>query len=97
MQNDAPFIAFLALQMFGLCGGILLLITALLSSSVGRHATWFSFMFSWVISAGSYCLLLFSGHAYEPNPPHAICLTQAALVYAVPPLYVFKQFHSSEF
>ncbi|KAH6908797.1 hypothetical protein BKA70DRAFT_252954 [Coprinopsis sp. MPI-PUGE-AT-0042] len=86
MESDAAFIAFLALQMFGLCGGIMLLITALLSPSVGRHSTWFSFMFSWVLSAGSYCLLLFAGRTYDIDPPHAICLTQAAMVYAVPPL-----------
>ncbi|KDR72760.1 hypothetical protein GALMADRAFT_158926 [Galerina marginata CBS 339.88] len=76
--------ACISFQIVGLVGCTLMLGTALLSRSVHRHSTWFSFVFSWMVSGISYLLLFFSGQLGNQNPPFGLCLAQAALIYSVP-------------
>ncbi|KAF8884761.1 hypothetical protein CPB84DRAFT_1788998 [Gymnopilus junonius] len=78
--------ACIALSMIGFIGCSLLLGTAILSNSVHRHLTWFSFIFSWIVSCVSYLLLLFSNQLESLDPPFGVCLTQATLIYSAPPL-----------
>ncbi|KAJ2914167.1 hypothetical protein MD484_g6228, partial [Candolleomyces efflorescens] len=81
---DTYVTAFIVLEMIGLCGTALMLFTALVGRDVVRHFTWFSFVFSFLVSTTSYLLLFFAGQLYNRTPPYALCLTQAALIYAVP-------------
>ncbi|KIK58599.1 hypothetical protein GYMLUDRAFT_74867 [Collybiopsis luxurians FD-317 M1] len=94
--------AFVALELFGGIGMLILLVSALLSQmriirpitvdstpkTINRSLTWFSFCISWIISASSFCLLFFAGKQFDVNelPSYGLCLTQAVLVYASPPL-----------
>ncbi|TFK25325.1 hypothetical protein FA15DRAFT_668551 [Coprinopsis marcescibilis] len=78
------FTAFITLQLFGLFGCLIIFITALAVKSVPRQTIWFSFVLSWFLSTISYVLLFISGHATNPEPPYALCLTQASLIYASP-------------
>lgn len=79
---------FLALEVSGAFGMALILLSAIVSRKVKRLATWYTFCFSWSLSCVSYLLLFFSGEIHEPEPTKAICITQAALIYSVPTLYV---------
>jgi len=76
--------ACVAIQIVGLVGCTLMLGTAIFSKSVHRHTTWFSFVFSWVVSGVCYLLLFFSGQLGNQTPPFGLCLAQAALIYSVP-------------
>ncbi|THU97955.1 hypothetical protein K435DRAFT_49036 [Dendrothele bispora CBS 962.96] len=78
---------FIAFQMVALVGSLLTFITAF-SSSVRRHPTWYNFLASWIISCISYSLLFFGGELNEPKPSIGLCMTQASLIYAAPPLFV---------
>ncbi|KAE9397760.1 hypothetical protein BT96DRAFT_921220 [Gymnopus androsaceus JB14] len=77
---------FVALELSGAFGMMLILFSAILSQQVKRLATWYTFCLSWTISCLSYLLLFFSGEIHSPEPPKAICITQAALIYSVPTL-----------
>ncbi|KAF8157152.1 hypothetical protein B0H34DRAFT_798458 [Crassisporium funariophilum] len=85
-DQDALLKAFIALQLFGLVGLVLMALTVLLSNTAPRHITWSSFVFSWIISCISYTLLFVAGQLENPTPPFGLCLTQAALIYSAPPL-----------
>ncbi|THU83334.1 hypothetical protein K435DRAFT_971613 [Dendrothele bispora CBS 962.96] len=75
---------FLALQVIGLIGCIIVLFTALFSS-VSRQVTWYNFFISWTIFCISYLLLFFAGQGHNHEPPFALCLAQSSLTYAAPP------------
>ncbi|KAF5343338.1 hypothetical protein D9758_014169 [Tetrapyrgos nigripes] len=75
---------FLALQLIGLIGSVVVLLTAPFSS-VGRQMTWYNFFISWMVFCTSYLLLFFAGQDHNPEPPFALCLTQSSLTYAAPP------------
>ncbi|KAF6756469.1 hypothetical protein DFP72DRAFT_286770 [Ephemerocybe angulata] len=84
---QSPYVAvFTAFELFGLCGTVLMLLTAMIARGAPRHSTWFSVVFSFLILTTSYCLLLMSGNIKNPNPPFSLCASQAALVDAAPPL-----------
>ncbi|KIK58601.1 hypothetical protein GYMLUDRAFT_45209 [Collybiopsis luxurians FD-317 M1] len=55
---------------------------------IDRSRTWYSFCISWVISCFSYCFLFFAGRQFDMDhsPSFGLCFTQAALIYASPPL-----------
>ncbi|EAU87081.1 hypothetical protein CC1G_05770 [Coprinopsis cinerea okayama7 len=84
--DQGLFTAFLTMHMFGALGSLIVLLTAALSPSIPRHATWYSFMFSWFLSSTSYSLLLLTGNKDNPRPPYALCVTQASLIYAALPM-----------
>ncbi|KAF5343352.1 hypothetical protein D9758_014170 [Tetrapyrgos nigripes] len=75
---------FLALQLIGLIGSVVVLLTAPFSS-VGRQMTWYNFFISWMVFCTSYLLLFFAGQGHNREPPFALCLTQSSLTYAAPP------------
>ncbi|CAK5282337.1 unnamed protein product [Mycena citricolor] len=75
---------FLAFQIIGLIGSIALVLTTTLSRRASRSATWQNFFTSWIVSAISYSLLLFTSQAYNDTPPFGVCLAQAGLIYAMP-------------
>ncbi|KAJ3902771.1 hypothetical protein F5879DRAFT_204183 [Lentinula edodes] len=53
--SSALFILFIVFQLIGLVGSILILFTACISKLVRkRHWSWFSFVFSWIVSCVSY-------------------------------------------
>lgn len=86
-HTKSPYIAlFTTFQLFGLCGTVLMLLTAILARGAPRHDAWFSVVFSFIVSTTSYCLLLMAGHINNFKPPISICASQAALIYAAPPL-----------
>lgn len=64
---------------------VFVLVTCLAFRQVKRLETWYSFCFSWVLSAAAYSLLFLSGDQGNPQPIYAVCYTQAALIYALPP------------
>ncbi|KAL0950948.1 hypothetical protein HGRIS_007700 [Hohenbuehelia grisea] len=84
---DAGFIhAFVALQGSAAIALCILLVTASVSRRITRDATWYNFCISWIISCLSYLLLSLAGQQFSSTPIHAVCLTQASLIYAAPPL-----------
>jgi len=83
-------VLFLVFQVIGLVGGIIIILTARFYSPIKRHATWYNFMLSWVISSISYNLLLFSGQidlsGDDKGVPFGLCVFQSSVIYAAPPL-----------
>lgn len=77
---------FISLQLLGLFGGILVFFTVVFSSIAQRHITWYNFILSWIIFTTSYSLLFFSGQLKDAVPDLQVCVAQAALIYAAPPL-----------
>ncbi|KAJ3574174.1 hypothetical protein NP233_g1931 [Leucocoprinus birnbaumii] len=57
---------------------------AILSRKVQRSIGWYSLMTAWLVYTISYGLLI--GKQEGPEPAFGLCLFQALLVYAVPPL-----------
>ncbi|KAK0489511.1 hypothetical protein EDD18DRAFT_584515 [Armillaria luteobubalina] len=84
--QDSVIHTFDALEILGAVGFFLVASTALLSRRVQRHITWFSFCVSWIVSCISYTLLVIAGQALKTQPTFGLCVTQAALIYAAPPL-----------
>jgi hypothetical protein len=77
---------FISFHLFGLFGTLIILVTVLCSRSIQRHATWFSFAISWIISTVSYSLLFWGGSLAKKKPPYTLCLIQGIMIYAAPPL-----------
>ncbi|RDB27488.1 hypothetical protein Hypma_003845 [Hypsizygus marmoreus] len=79
-------IAFIVLQLAGGFGLLVTLLTAIVSPSVKRYSTWYSFGTSWILSSISYSLLAIAGQRTGPKPAFGLCLAQSALIYAAPSL-----------
>ncbi|KAJ6590717.1 hypothetical protein DFH09DRAFT_1140111 [Mycena vulgaris] len=76
---------FYGLQVAGLLGAFLMLLTAgIWRKAARRHASWFNFMITWIISCSSYIFLIGKPMGHEPS--HGLCLFQEALIYSVPTL-----------
>ncbi|KAF8189774.1 hypothetical protein K438DRAFT_930773 [Mycena galopus ATCC 62051] len=76
---------FYGLELAGLVGAVFMLLTAIIwRKRVRRHASWFNFTITWIISCSSYLFLM--GEPLDQQPNHNLCLVQAALVYSVPTL-----------
>ncbi|KAF7349349.1 hypothetical protein MSAN_01724700 [Mycena sanguinolenta] len=76
---------FYGLELAGLVGAVVMLLTAIIwRKIVRRHASWFNFMVTWIISCSSYIFLL--GESVGRTPNHSLCLSQAALIFSVPTL-----------
>lgn len=64
---------------------MLLMLTAALSRQVQRRASWFNFMLPVMFYAASFFLSIGAQGSQElTNVPHASCVMQAALIYALP-------------
>ncbi|KAJ7594992.1 hypothetical protein C8J56DRAFT_453784 [Mycena floridula] len=87
-RAEAPHVGlirvFVGLQLFGLFGAIIMLVTVLFSSTAHRHPTWHNFIIAWIISALSYSLLFITGQLYKTTS-FELCFAQTALIYAAPP------------
>ncbi|KAF5327077.1 hypothetical protein D9619_004859 [Psilocybe cf. subviscida] len=57
-------------------------------NDVRRPSMWFIAVLSWITLGISFCLLL--GNQIGQLPPHAICLTQAILIYSSPTFCAFS-------
>ncbi|KAI5123859.1 hypothetical protein M0805_005676 [Coniferiporia weirii] len=78
------FVTFFVLQIFGGHFGItLLLATIFLSKNIRRNPLSINFLACWFLYTSSFCLLLYSGHLFSSEKPFALCLLQAATIYAV--------------
>ncbi|KAJ7104082.1 hypothetical protein B0H15DRAFT_6734 [Mycena belliarum] len=84
MESHTPIIIFNFLAASGFALLLATLFPALLSSRIHRSKAWFSMIFSWIIYALSYLLII--GHQLGPEPPRGICVYQMVLIYACPPL-----------
>ncbi|RPD72409.1 hypothetical protein L226DRAFT_467226 [Lentinus tigrinus ALCF2SS1-7] len=84
---------FLAFQIAGGVGLLVVLLTALFAPKVYRHFTWLNFCITWLIYCISYILLAFTGQQTSPKPPaYPLCLAQASLIYAAPVLVAMSTF-----
>ncbi|KAL4264672.1 hypothetical protein AB1N83_003958 [Pleurotus pulmonarius] len=72
----------------GLVLNILVVSVAYVSRRVQRCRSWYIFMMSWIILSLSFLFLL--GQQTGPKPAFEICLAQAVLIYAAPPLTAFS-------
>lgn len=86
---DRMITAFVALQLTGAVGLLLIIATATIGRGVVRYSTWYSFCVSWIISCLSYSLLFLAGQQSARPPPFGLCVTQSALIYFAPVLYVY--------
>lgn len=90
-QQNMPtlFYTFIGLQLSGAIGMSLIFLTVVFSSLVKRCSTWYTFCVSWILSCFSYSLLFFVGGSDPSHVPNQnLCITQAALIYSVPTLWV---------
>ncbi|PAV19457.1 hypothetical protein PNOK_0439100 [Pyrrhoderma noxium] len=75
-------VLFFFLQIFGGHLGIpFVLLTVYLTAGVRRHAMLLNFLISWVIYTTSFCILLYIGKQFGPEPPRSFCAIQASLIY----------------
>jgi formate hydrogenlyase subunit 3/multisubunit Na+/H+ antiporter MnhD subunit len=79
-----PVITFDVLQSVALFIIVVALLASLFSRSLHRMKTWFCLLVSFVIYCVSFLLL--AGLQNGLEPPVGLCLFQAGLVYAAPPL-----------
>ncbi|CAE6478734.1 unnamed protein product [Rhizoctonia solani] len=82
---DAARIVYFTFQLFGFVTLPFLTLTFLFCPSVKRHPTLPNNTFLWTLSSLAGSLLLFTRQLDEPNPPHALCQAQSAIVLAQPP------------
>ncbi|KAJ7494800.1 hypothetical protein B0H11DRAFT_2003422 [Mycena galericulata] len=80
--GSPPFVVFDALQFSALVLLVAMLLPALLARSVQRMKTWFNLIVACIVYCISFLLLL--GRQSGPEPPFALCLFQAGLIYAAP-------------
>lgn len=80
--------AFVGLQLAGGFGFAFIILSALLSRAK-KHTTWFSFCTTWIVFSFSFSLLSLAGQQAS-EPKRGLCIAQSALIYAGPPLYVFR-------
>ncbi|KAJ7639853.1 hypothetical protein DFH06DRAFT_1217351 [Mycena polygramma] len=71
-------------QIFGFLSIGMIMLTAWLSCRVHRTPAWYMFMAAWMVFCLSYFLI--AGQQVGAEPLFGVCVTQAALIYAAPPL-----------
>lgn len=81
----APFVFFNAITVLSFVFLLAIVSTAYFSQYVPRRNVWYGQKVQWMIYCVSY-MLLFGFQSSEP--PRALCLLQASLIYACPPAYV---------
>ncbi|KAJ7048051.1 hypothetical protein C8F01DRAFT_1198154 [Mycena amicta] len=83
-ERDTLLILFNFFQISVFFSLLLVMLTAWCSPKVHRTLSWYLFIASWMVFCVSYFLI--AGQQVGPEPPFAVCVTQAALIYASPPL-----------
>ncbi|KZW03923.1 hypothetical protein EXIGLDRAFT_827865, partial [Exidia glandulosa HHB12029] len=63
-----------------------LLVITLLLARARRNVLLVNACITWIITGLVSCILLYSGHQTGPEPPTMVCISQASLLYAVPPM-----------
>jgi len=86
-HGTPSFVTFDVLQTLALCLLTMTILPALFSKSVSRMKTWFSLIISLMVYCVSFLLLL--SHQAGPDPPLELCIFQASMIYAAPPLVCF--------
>lgn len=71
---------------FALIMVVVAIVSTSFSDKVRTRKVWLNLMIAWLAYSISYLLLV--GRQTGPEPPFALCLFQAAMVYAVPALCV---------
>ncbi|KAL7285451.1 hypothetical protein PYCCODRAFT_1467115 [Trametes coccinea BRFM310] len=80
---------FLTIHLVGGHIGLPLLVaTFLFSKTAKRHPAVINFCVTWILYSIVYCLLLYGGRDLQEHPPYELCLAQAAMNYAAPPMAV---------
>jgi len=77
---------YLFLNIFPSHFGLPILITTLLLARARRNLTLVNMCITFMITGIVSSILLYSGKQTGPEPPPLLCLTQASLLYAVPPM-----------
>lgn len=90
-QDAALVSVYIAFQMAGTLGFLVIVLTAALSSRVMRHPTWFSFCLSWATWGVSFSLLFYARQQTQLTS-HTLCIVQSALVYTMPFLWVLMMY-----
>ncbi|TFK31545.1 hypothetical protein BDQ12DRAFT_118711 [Crucibulum laeve] len=86
--NPSQITAFNMLVIIATCMIGTVLTIAILSPSIHRRKTWYSLMAAFMVFATTGLPII--GHQLGPDPPFSLCLFQAALVYAIPPLAILS-------
>jgi len=63
-----------------------LLVITLVLAQARRNVTLTNMCLTWMIVGFVSCILLYAGKQTGPEPPPLLCMTQASLLYAVPPM-----------
>ncbi|KAI0756825.1 hypothetical protein C8Q80DRAFT_1091399 [Daedaleopsis nitida] len=80
---------FFAIHILGGHIGLPILVaTFLFSKTAKRHPTVINFCVTWILYSIIYCLLIYGGGNLLDDPPYELCLAQAAMNYAAPPMAV---------
>ncbi|KAJ3966266.1 hypothetical protein EV361DRAFT_1014934, partial [Lentinula raphanica] len=83
--THAELVLFLVLNIWPSHFGLpILLAIVLFSRRVQRHPTFINLLVVFMIVGVSSSLLVYAGEASGPEPSHALCLTQASLLYGMP-------------
>lgn len=77
-------VAFNAIEITGLTGALVILITAVLSPSIQRLPTWYLLLCSGAVYSFSMLLVAMAHQQFGPEPDFALCLIQGVLIYACP-------------
>ncbi|KAF8641803.1 hypothetical protein AX16_009784 [Volvariella volvacea WC 439] len=78
------FHVFYALQILGGVLFISMMLLAIISRSIYRHASWYSFCVAWILYSFSYSLLAFTGRPQSAQS--GLCTFQTALIYSASPI-----------
>ncbi|KAL5485049.1 hypothetical protein ACEPAI_7691 [Sanghuangporus weigelae] len=75
-------VSFFFFQIFGGQVGIpVILLTLYFSKGARKHPMLVNFLVTWIIYSVSFCILLYLGKQFGPEPNHVLCVTQASLIY----------------
>ncbi|KAL5507117.1 hypothetical protein ACEPAH_6573 [Sanghuangporus vaninii] len=75
-------VIFFFLQIFGGQIGVPgILLTLYIVKGLRRHPMLVNFLVTWIIYSISFCILLYLGKQFGPEPKHALCDIQASLIY----------------
>jgi len=77
-------VAFNAIQITGLIGALVIILTALCSGSIRRLPTWYLVLCSGAVYSLSMLLLAMAHAQFGPSPNFVLCLIQGAFIYASP-------------
>ncbi|KAI5123861.1 hypothetical protein M0805_005678 [Coniferiporia weirii] len=81
-SSTSATVMFFLLQILGGHIGVpIILLTLFVAKGVRRHPMLVNFLATWVIYSTSFCILLYLGKQFGPEPPKGICIFQASSIY----------------